>query len=116
MSDPGGAVQAAREAGGPTAQEDRAESAVSESRVKMHHFGPSGRAVWTVVGRSKEHWIDPDGRYCSCRGFYFGIPEGRKSCYHLDSALLARRLGRVERVSFDDSEFGDFVAGLISDL
>ena len=94
----------------------RIESTISESRVKMHVFEPSGRAVWTVVGRSKEHWVDPDGQYCSCRGYHFGTLEGKKSCYHLDSVSLARQQKKVETVRFSDDEFGDFVSGLVADL
>lgn len=97
---------------------DRIESVVSENRVKLHVFEPSKRAVWTVVGKSKEHWIDPDSHYCSCRGYYYclAVPGGKKTCYHLDSAQLAIRQQRVETVHFSDDEFGDFVSGLVSDL
>ena len=94
----------------------KAESIVSENRVKLHIFEPSQRKIWTVVGKSKEHWVDPDGHYCSCRGYYFGSLEGKKSCYHLDSALLAMREQRMETVRFSDEEFKDFIHGLISDL
>ena len=93
---------------------DRVESMVSENRVKMHLFEPSRRVIWTVVGKGKEHWIDPDGCYCSCSGYYFGTSE--KTCYHLDLACLAIRQKRVETVRFSDEEFGDFISGLISDL
>lgn len=94
----------------------RAESLVSENRVKQHVFEPSHRIVWTIVGKSKEHWIDPEGGFCSCPGYYFGALEGRQSCYHLDSALLAIRQNRTETIHFSDDEFGNFIAGLIADL
>lgn len=94
----------------------RVESLVSENRVKLHLFEPSRMAIWTVVGKSKEHWIDPDGRYCSCLGYYFGMADGKKTCYHLDSALLAIKQKRIETVRFSDDEFGDFISGLISEL
>ena len=44
---------------------DRIEQLVSEKRVKLHVFEPSQRKIWTVVGKGEEHWIDPDGHYCS---------------------------------------------------
>ena len=96
----------------------RAESLASSGRVKLHVFEPSRREVWTVVGRSGEHWISPDCSYCSCAGFYFGSlhSDDAFACYHLESARLARREGKVETVIFSDEEFPDFLLGLISDL
>ena len=94
----------------------RIESLVSENRVKMHLFEPSNMVVWTVVGKSREHWLDPDCDYCSCPGYYFGTLDGKKTCYHLDSAHLAIRQNRVETVRFSDDEFADFIYGLISEL
>jgi len=95
---------------------DRVEVLVSEKRVKLHIFKPSRRKIWTVVGKSEEHWIDPDGCYCSCPGFYFGQLNGKKTCYHLDSAKLAQKENKIEKIIFSDDEFTDFLSGLISDL
>lgn len=95
---------------------DKVESIVFENRVKMHLFEPSKITVWTIVGKSKEHWIDPDNRYCSCKGYYFGMIDGKKTCYHLDLMRLAIKQERVEIVRFSDDEFNDFMSGLISDL
>ncbi len=95
---------------------DRIESIVSEKRVKLHVFEPSQRQIWTVVGKGEEHWIDPDGNYCSCAGFYFGKLNGKTTCYHLDSAELAKREDNIEKVIFSDDEFSDFLSGLLSDL
>lgn len=95
---------------------DRVKSAVSESRVKMHLFEPSKITVWTIVGKSKEHWIDPDYRYCSCKGYYFGMIDGKKTCYHLDLMSMAIKQDRVDTVRFSDDEFDDFMLGLVSDL
>lgn len=94
----------------------RPESTISEGRVKLHVFEPSGRKVWTVVGREEEHWVDPVSGYCSCRAFYFGLAVGRASCYHLESARMAAREGKAETVKFADDEFADFVRGLASGL
>ena len=52
---------------------DRIELLVSEKRVKLHLFNPSQRKIWTVVGKGEEHWVDPEGCFCSCPGFYFEI-------------------------------------------
>ena len=52
---------------------DRIKSILSEKRVKLHHFLPSNRKIWTVVGKDKEHWLDPDLQFCSCTGFFFWI-------------------------------------------
>ncbi len=95
---------------------DRVETLVSEGRVKQHVFEPSGRKIWTVVGKGKEYWIDPQGKYCSCPGFYFGKLNSKKSCYCLDSAQLAIKEKKFERIVFSDEEFSDFVSGLVSDL
>ena len=95
---------------------DRIESLVSEKRVKLHIFEPSQRKIWTVVGKGEEHWIDPDGVYCSCPGFYFGKLNGKSVCYHLESAQLAQRENKVEKITFSDEEFSDFLSGLLSDL
>lgn len=95
---------------------DRVQSIVSEKRVKLHVFEPSQRKIWTVVGKGEEHWIDPDANYCSCPGFYFGKLNGKTTCYHLDSAQLAKNQNNVEKIVFSDDEFSDFLLGLVSDL
>lgn len=95
---------------------DRIESLVSEKRVKLHVFEPSKRKIWTVVGKGEEHWVDPDGIYCSCPGFYFGKLNGKETCYHLDSVKLAQTKNKVEKIIFSDDEFSDFLSGLLSDL
>ncbi|NND86094.1 MAG: hypothetical protein HKM23_01945 [Nitrosopumilus sp.] len=95
---------------------DRVESIVSEKRVKIHTFEPSQRKIWTVVGKGQEHWIDPDNDFCSCLGFYFGTLNCKTTCYHLESAKLAKTKNQTEEIIFSDEEFSDFISGLISDL
>ncbi len=95
---------------------ERVQSIVSEKRVKLHVFEPSQRKIWTVVGKGGEHWIDPHCNYCSCPGFYFGKLNGKTTCYHLESAHLARSENQVEKIIFSDDEFSNFLSGLISDL
>lgn len=97
-------------------QDSRIELMVSEKRVKLHLFEPSQRKIWTVVGKSAEHWLDPDYEYCSCSGYYFGRLNGKSSCYHLESVYLAKKENKIEIIKFSDDEYGDFVSGLVSDL
>ncbi len=66
--------------------------------------------------KGEEHWIDPDGGYCACPGFYFGKLNGKTTCYHLESAELAQRENKTEKIIFSDEEFSDFLSGLLSDL
>lgn len=95
---------------------DRIESVVSEKRVKLHIFEPSQRKIWTVVGKGKEHWLDPDAEYCSCLGYYFGRLIKKTTCYHLESVALAKNENKIETIKFSDEEYDDFLSGLISDL
>ena len=95
---------------------DRVESMVSARRVKLHIFEPSQRKIWTVVGKGGEYWVDPDGVYCSCPGFYFGKLNGKTTCYHLESVELAQTENKIEKIIFSDEEYSDFLSGLISDL
>lgn len=95
---------------------DRIEVLVSEKRVKLHTFEPSGKKIWTVVGRGEEHWVDPMENYCSCPGFYFAKLNGKGACYHLESMNLARQENKTETIVFSDDEFPDFIKGLIDEL
>ena len=95
---------------------DRVEVLVSEKRVKVHVFEPSQRKIWTVVGKGKEHWLDPESEYCSCPGYYFGKLSGKTICYHLESVILAKKENKFEKIIFSDEEYAKFLASLISDL
>ena len=95
---------------------NRIDSIISEKRVKLHLFEPSKREIWTVVGKGKEHWLDPESEYCSCQGYYFGRLSGKKTCYHLESALLAKKENLCEQIIFSDDEYVNFTMGLVSNL
>ena len=97
-------------------KENKIDSVISEKRVKLHLFEPSERKIWTVVGKGKEHWLDPDSEFCSCESYYFNSYNGKKGCYHLDSLKAAKSENKVELIKFSDDEFGDFISGLISDF
>ena len=73
-------------------KQERIDLLVDEKRVKLHLFNPSKREIWTVVGKAKEHWIDPDSEYCSCSGYYFGMIKNKKPCYHLELVQVLNQL------------------------
>jgi len=92
------------------------KSVISEKRIKLHYFLPSNRKIWTIVGKEKEHWLEPDLKFCSCSGFYFGMLKNKKPCYHIDSIQIAKKEEQYERIEFSDDEFESFMSGLINDL
>ncbi len=51
-------------------KQEKINAVVNERRVKLHRFNPSQREIWTIVGKEKEHWIDPQSNFCSCSGYY----------------------------------------------
>ena len=89
---------------------------ISEKRVKLHHFVPSNRKIWTVVGKEKEHWLDPQLEFCSCSGFYFGMLKNKKPCCHIESISIAIKEGKYETIKFSDDEFENFIVSVINDL
>jgi len=97
-------------------QDDKINSVISEKRIKLHVFEPSGRKIWTVVGKGKEHWLDPDLNFCSCENYYFNTLNGGKECYHLEATKIAKTKNQVNTVTFSDEEYTNFMKALISDL
>jgi len=82
---------------------DEAEKAVSEGRVKLYIFKPSGRKRWIVVGRHQDYLVLPDAGYCSCSDFFFRVMSGEKpTCYHLIAVKLARKKKKYEVIEEDD--------------
>jgi predicted nucleic acid-binding Zn finger protein len=95
----------------------RAAEAVLDGCVKRHVFVPSGRTLYTVVGRSGDEFIDPEKPFCSCRHFFFRVLGGRdRTCYHLAAYEMARGSKAFSSVEFHDEEFGSFLRLLASDL
>jgi len=85
--------------------------------VKVHIFSPSGRVIYTVVGRSGEEFIDPFKPFCSCKNFFFGVLGGRnQTCYHLLSYQLAKESGMFDKIDLHDEEFESFTRFLVGDL
>ena len=91
-------------------------SVMNEKRIKLHVFQPSNRKIWTVVGSDREYWLDPDLDFCSCPGYYFSKKNNQKNCYHLDSLKMMNNQTNVESVIFSDTEYRDFLSGLLADL
>jgi predicted nucleic acid-binding Zn finger protein len=95
----------------------RAAEAVQGGCVKRHLFTPSGRVLFTVVGRSGDEFIDPGKPFCSCRHFFFRVLGGRDTtCYHLMAYEMAKETQRFDSVEMHDEEFGAFLRLLASDL
>lgn len=92
------------------------DSIVNSMGVKLHYFEPSGRRVWTVVGKENEHWLDPDMGFCSCEDYYFNALSKNGECYHLKAVRMAQEVGKTEVVKFSDSEFENFISALVKDL
>ena len=71
--------------------DDLINTVINEGRVKLHKFMPSGRELWTVVGRTGDNLIFPHDDYCSCTGFYFSLMRKNRSiCYHIQSLKIAK--------------------------
>jgi len=97
-------------------KQEKINAVVSERRVKLHRFNPSQREIWTIVGKEKEHWIDPQSNFCSCSGYYFGMIKNNSPCYHLESISLAKKENKFEIIEFNDDEYESFISGIVSDL
>jgi predicted nucleic acid-binding Zn finger protein len=96
---------------------DRAIATVLTGGVKEHKFTPSGRVIRTVVGHLGDEFIDPAKPYCSCSDFFFRVMHGRaEMCYHLLSYRIATEQGKVDVVTFDDEEYGQFYATAVKDV
>jgi predicted nucleic acid-binding Zn finger protein len=96
--------------------ESRIESALQSGSIKQVLFQPSGRKLWTVIGKDNEHWTDPELGFCSCKDFYFTTLSGGQSCYHLKSVEKAIKENRFVTVEFDDSEYVQFLQALAEDV
>ena len=96
---------------------DRAVDTVLAGGVKEARFRPSGRKLFTVVGRLGDEFIDPDKPYCSCSNFFFKVFGGREdTCYHLLSYRIAAKVGKVDVVEFGDDEYGTYLSATIGDV
>jgi predicted nucleic acid-binding Zn finger protein len=98
-------------------QFERAIEAALRGCVKRHVFLPSGRYIFTVVGRNADEFIDPDKSFCSCESYFYGVLSSKvKYCYHILSYKIADESGLVQEVRFDDEEYDTFMRLLASDV
>ena len=97
-------------------KQEKIDSIITERRIKLHKFTPSNREIWAIVGKDKEHWIDPETKFCSCSGFYFGMIKNNTPCYHIESIILAKKEKKFEKIEFLDEEFESFISGIVRDL
>ncbi|MFL6410019.1 MAG: hypothetical protein ACJ71K_02095 [Nitrososphaeraceae archaeon] len=93
----------------------RVERIVDLGGVKLHVFRPSGRQIWTVVGKDDEHWADPDLQFCSCKNYYYKTLSSGEICYHLKSIQQAMQNNKFVRTDFDDTEYIGFLKVLLID-
>jgi predicted nucleic acid-binding Zn finger protein len=99
------------------AQFAKAVSAAFEGCVKKHVFLPSGRTVYTVVGKNGDEFIDPESLACSCESYFFGVLGGKsKLCYHGLSYEIASESGLIKETRFDDDEYDTFMKLLALDI
>jgi predicted nucleic acid-binding Zn finger protein len=96
-------------------QSERIDSIVKFGGVKLHLFQPSGRAIWTVVGRDSEYWLDPELEFCSCKNYFFQALSNAGPCYHLKSVTQATSENKFVTIEFTDSEYIGFFKAMISD-
>lgn len=98
-------------------QFERAIEAALDGCVKRHVFLPSGRYVYTVVGRNADEFIDPDKPFCSCESYFYGVLSTKvKYCYHILSYKIADESGLIQEVRFDDEEYDGFMRLIASDV
>ena len=96
---------------------DRAIDTVLAGGVKESRFLPSGRKLFTVVGRLGDEFIDPRRPYCSCSNFFFRVIGGREdACYHLLSYRIAAKTGHVDVVEFSDEEYDYYLMATVRDV
>jgi predicted nucleic acid-binding Zn finger protein len=98
-----------------TSTSERINNTVNLGGVKLHIFQPSGRKVWTVVGKDNEQWADLDLEFCSCKNYYYKTLSNAELCYHLKSVQKAVEQNKVVAIKFDDSEYIQFIKALLSD-
>ncbi len=96
---------------------DRAVDTVLAGGVKESVFLPSGRKLYTVVGRLGDEFIDPEKPYCSCSNFFFRVLGGREeTCYHLLSYKMASEVGKVDKTEFSDEEYRQYLVAAVNDV
>ncbi len=92
------------------------DAIVSSNGVKLHHFEPSKREIWTVVGKDNEHWLDPEINFCSCEDYFYNCLSSDGQCYHIKAVEVAKEQNMVEIIRFSDTEFELFISSLVDEI
>jgi len=95
---------------------ERLKNLLERGAVKLHLFQPSGRTIWTIVGRDNEHWADIELGFCSCKSYYYKTLSNGKLCYHLICIVLAKQNNKFVTIKFHDTEYTDFINALLADI
>jgi predicted nucleic acid-binding Zn finger protein len=95
---------------------DRIRNLLEGGAVKLHVFEPSGRTIWTIVGRDNEHWADIELGFCSCKSYYYKTLSNGTLCYHLKCIMLAKQNNKFVRIKFHDIEYTVFINALLADI
>ena len=86
---------------------DKAWEILTENRVKLYVFWPSGRVMWIVVGRGFDYIVYDQAGYCSCDDFFHAVMDRRaRACQHLIAQRLAQILRDYDVIEEDDGLFG----------
>lgn len=94
---------------------ERLNKLLEEGAVKLHIFQPSGRTIWTIVGKDNEHWADLELGFCSCKSYYYKTLSNGIPCYHLLCIQLAKQHNKFVTIKFHDTEYTYFINALLSD-
>ena len=74
--------------------------------VQRFEFGPSGRVVWVVRGRTNEYQVIPDLPFCYCDDYYFRVMDRKRGlCYHIIAQRIAEALGQFNTLRKSDSQY-----------
>jgi len=96
---------------------DKALKLVTERCIKLHKFFPSGRELWTVVGREGDQLVDDLQPFCSCRHFYYRVLSNKDTtCYHLLGLKIAKQNNEFDVIEFQDSEYSSLLEGILKDI
>lgn len=96
---------------------EKAREIVTSRSVKLHKFRPSGRKIYTVVGRESEELVEPEVHLCSCANFLYRVlNEREKTCYHLAACVMAIEKDMLDVIELGDDEYTIFITMLLKDI
>lgn len=84
--------------------------------MSVNQYVYENRTVWTVHGKSKEYWVEPDMDFCCCAGYYFAGLHGKCNCYHLESLKIAIKQKKYKTIPLDDQGYDDLIARLVAGI